>query len=337
MLSQRHEIKRMKRGVIFVIRLAVMAALAIMFMLITFRLAALYRETSDATSLAPSNGSFVDTSYGSIHYSTWGSSAGQPVVLTHGMAARGGLWQETAEALAAQGFRVIAVDQPPFGFSDRNNSDFSRVAEAHRVNEAVSKLGLQNVLLVGHSYGGGVALESALQSPQLYKAVVLVCPVTGLLGPQPPQKRDLPFVLRSRIVTELLVSATITNPMLTSFLAKRFMHRKDKLTEQHLAILRRPMARNGNTEAMATWLQKFMVGDADARSASTAETSKIARPVALIWGAEDTIVTPAEGEAIAGFLKTQDLTVIPAIGHMPQLEDPVAFNAALSAALARLK
>jgi pimeloyl-ACP methyl ester carboxylesterase len=337
MLNHRAQIEHMRRGLTFVLKLAAAGALIIVLALGMFRLAAYNREASEAASLVPANGSFIETSYGKIHYSTWGDTTGQPVLLTHGMAAWGGLWQETAEALAAQGYRVIAVDQPPFGFSDRDNDDFSRIAEARRVSEVVEKLGLSNVLLVGHSYGGGVALESVLQTPQLYKAVVLVCPVTGLLGPQPPPVKNLPFVLRSRIVTELLVSATITNPWLTAMLAKQFMHKKERLTDAHVATLQRPMSRTGNTEAMAKWLQTFLAGDAGALSATQVEASKIAIPLALIWGAEDTVVTVAEGREIAVVLRTQDLTVIPDIGHMPQLEDPAAFNAALSEALGRLR
>jgi pimeloyl-ACP methyl ester carboxylesterase len=337
MLNDRLQIEHMKRGLSFMLKLTFVAALVVMLALAAFRLAAYNREASDAASLVPANGSFIETSYGKIHYSTWGDTTGQPVLLTHGMAAWGGLWRETAEALAKQGYRVIAVDQPPFGFSDRDNDDFSRVAEARRVSEVVEKLGLSNVLLVGHSYGGGVALESVLQTPQFFKAVVLVCPVTGLLGPQPPPRKNLPLVLRSRIVTELLVSATITNPWLTSVLAKQFMHRKDRLTDAHVATLQRPMLRTGNTEAMAKWLQTFLAGDAGALSATQVEASKVAIPLALIWGAEDTVVTLAEGREIAKVLRASDLTVIPNIGHMPQLEDPAALNAALSTALGRLR
>ena len=61
--------------------------------------------------------------------------------MTHGMAAWGGLWKLTGEALAARGYRVIALDQAPFGFSDSGNPDFSRSAEAKRLLEAVEVAG----------------------------------------------------------------------------------------------------------------------------------------------------------------------------------------------------
>ena len=148
------------------------------------RAAAYFRETNESAELSPKNGAFADTSFGKVHVSYWGDASGIPVVMTHGMAAWGGLWKLTGEALAARGYRVIALDQAPFGFSDSGNPDFSRSAEAKRLLEAVKSLGIEKPLLVGHSYGGGVALEAALMAPDLFQGMVLVCPVTGLYRPE---------------------------------------------------------------------------------------------------------------------------------------------------------
>lgn len=330
------------RAIRFSIRTVVLLALVAIMAFLAFRLMASQRERGDAAALAPANGKFVATRLGTMHVSTWGDVAvGKPVIMTHGMAAWGGLWEETGRALAAKGYYVVAVDVPPFGFSGRTNTDYSRAAGARRVVETVAALGLRAPVLVGHSYGGGVALEAALQSPRSFGGLVLVCPVTGLINPAPPsaQPAPVPLLLRSEFLAEMLVSATVTNPWLTSFLVKRFMHRKDRLTDRHIEILHQPLARAGNTAGMTSWLRQFSagVGDAEALSTQPREAEKLALPLVLLWGDQDTIVTVPEGQQLQRLLKAVDLTVLPDVGHMPQLEDPAGFNASLLAALARVE
>jgi hypothetical protein len=101
-----------------------------------FRLTAYFRETMPPESLVPANGRFVSTSFGKIHVSIWGNDQDPAVLMTHGMAAWGQLWRDVAEDLVAKGYRVIALDQAPFGLSDNENRDYfqkcsSRAVEAN--------------------------------------------------------------------------------------------------------------------------------------------------------------------------------------------------------------
>jgi pimeloyl-ACP methyl ester carboxylesterase len=304
-----------------------------------FRAAAVLRETGEAADLAPANGAFADTSFGKVHVSYWGNAAGTPVIMTHGMAAWGGLWKLTAEALAGRGYRVIALDQAPFGFSDSGNPDFSRSAEANRLLEAVKSLGIEKPLLVGHSYGGGVALEAALLAPEMFQGMVLVCPVAGLFGQEPgavPVKTQLLLPLRPQFMRELMISATAANPLLTKFLMAKFMHRKDAITPDQIKTLQLPLQRRGATRAMALWFKQFIEGDPSARSARREEAAKLALATELIWGEEDTVTPIIQGEDLAPLLKARQFRRIPGIGHMPQIEDPSVFNSALAEALDRL-
>lgn len=305
-----------------------------------FRCAALFRESQTAEAMAPKDGAFVATSFGKIHVSYWGDPAGTPIVMTHGMAAWGGLWKSTAEALAARNYRVIALDQAPFGFSDNQNLDFSRSAEAQRLIETVQALKLAKPMLVGHSYGGGVTLEAALRAPELFGGMVLVCPVTGLFGQKPgavPEKAQLPIPLRPRFLRELLISATAANPLLTKVLMARFMYKKDAITPDQVATLQLPLARKGTTPAMAAWFQQFIEGDPGALSAQRHLAARLAVKTELIWGEQDSVTPIAQGVDLAALLPIHEFQRLPGIGHMPQIEDPAAFNAALAAALDRLK
>ncbi len=298
-----------------------------------FRSMAHWREQASATDLSPANGQFVEAVSGNMHVSVWGPPDGKAIVFTHGMAAWGGLWSETAEKLAARGYRVYAVDQPPFGFSDRVEQNFSREAVAANVNQAVAALKLSDAILVGHSFGGGVALEAAMTRPDLYQKLVLVCPVTGAFDEGPKSERAIPFFMRSNFIVEMLVSATITNPLMTGFLTKRFMHRKANLSARHVEILQRPMTLSGNTEAMAVWLQQFVQGPGFAQSANSGKIAGLKMPIALIWGDKDKIVKLDEGQKLAALFGNVPISVLHDVGHMPQLEDNAAFTDMLLAAL----
>jgi pimeloyl-ACP methyl ester carboxylesterase len=294
--------------------------------LVGFRVASAVRESKTAAELAPENGRFVDTNYGKIHMSEWGDKTNKTVFMTHGMAAWGGLWSETATFLAANGYHVIAIDQAPFGYSDSIHTTFSISAQADRIGQVLSALNLKNVHLVGHSFGGGVALEAALQFPDRFDQLILVCPVTKFGQPDAAEAGTVPLPLRVTPLTEILVSATITNPWMTKFLLSQFMTKKHMLSPQHIAILQKPIERQGNTHAMALWIQQYFEGNPQALSANPDNAKRLAMPVLLLWGAEDTVVTLAEAKRLQPLLDAKRLDVIPDIGHMPQLEGPEAFQ-----------
>ena len=78
----------------------------------------------------------MPTRSGGVFVQEKGPADGIPVVLFHGTAAWSELWRRTSDALAAAGFRVIALDLPPFGFSDRPGS-YTRQDQAARINDVL--------------------------------------------------------------------------------------------------------------------------------------------------------------------------------------------------------
>lgn len=319
-------------------RLMIGLPLLLVVVLVGFRIYAWTHETKSAAALAPQNGRFIKTEKGTIHVSIWGDENDIPVVMTHGMAAWGGLWEETARELASNNYRVIAIDQTPFGFSSRENNDYSRSQQAARLDALVTAMDLKDYILIGHSYGGGVAMESALRYPDAMIGLVLISPV--LVLPAVGKEITLatvPLPLRSSFIGETLVSATITNPLLTRFLVKQFMHQKDALTDRHVEILQQPASLKGNTANMVIWLQQFLAGDPSAISRDRQQLSKAKMPIALIWGEKDTITPISQGEALEKILSPVQFARLPDIGHMPQLENPKVFNHALSQSLQQIQ
>ncbi len=100
--------------------------------------------------------------------------AGRDVVMLHGQPGSGSDWQQLAGQLPA-GLRVLALDRPGYGASHQVAGGFAHNARA--VLAELDARGIQRAVLVGHSYGGGVALSAATMAPGRVEAVVLLAGV----------------------------------------------------------------------------------------------------------------------------------------------------------------
>lgn len=116
----------------------------------------------------------LQTKHGRINYSETGS--GEPVVLIHCSTASGGEWNSLSRSLARQ-FRCIAPDQWNCGSSDPwpGREPFSLACEASPILDIVDRAGMP-VHLVGHSYGGGVAMRVARERPGMIRSLTLIEP-----------------------------------------------------------------------------------------------------------------------------------------------------------------
>ena len=126
----------------------------------------------------PPMGRFVDVDGLPIHVVEAGQ--GPAVVLIHG--ASGNLRDFTfsmTDRLAAEGFRAIAVDRPGFGYSGRPDRGGEVPAEQARIlREAARQIGATAPVVVGHSYGGAVAMAWAVDAPESTRGVVSVAGAT---------------------------------------------------------------------------------------------------------------------------------------------------------------
>lgn len=144
-------------------------------------------ETPDQyNGLEPTRGS-VTVNGVELSYLLWGST-GKPVVLLHGITSSARNWWRVAPALAAAGYFPLAFDLPGHGESDET-SDHRMPALAALISEAMEALGFNQVTLIGHSWGGGIALELA-SGPASGKVARLVL-VDPLLGLNPERGADV--------------------------------------------------------------------------------------------------------------------------------------------------
>ena len=100
-----------------------------------------------------------------LHYRDWGGS-GQPLVLLHGLASTCRIWDLVAPILA-EDFSVVALDQRGHGLSDKPDQGYDFASVSRDLREFVREMGMERPLVVGHSWGGSVALEFAVRYPEL--------------------------------------------------------------------------------------------------------------------------------------------------------------------------
>jgi pimeloyl-ACP methyl ester carboxylesterase len=252
------------------------------------------------------------------------------VLIVPGSAAWGGFWKDVSARLAQQGWRVVAIDLPPFGWSDRDPAGrYDRVTQAERLAAVISAQHKSAVVLA-HSFGAGAAIELALRHPDKVRGLLLV---DAALGPlDPTGESGTARLLGERPVAELVTSATLTNPPALGPFLRSFLNRKEKAAAW-LPLLREPMQRRGTTSAYAAWLPNLFTVRDGALSRRTANLRAIRVPVALIWGEADHVTPIEQGRRLAALTHARSLTVLPGVGHIPHIEDPQAFDAALVRAL----
>jgi len=125
---------RLARIVRWLVNLLVVLFIGTIFVLAGFRIAAGRREIYSRSEAAPSTGQFVHAADVQMFVQEDGPLDGPPVVLIHGTGAWSEIWRGTMHALASAGYRAIALDMPPFGYSTRPAShDYSDSAQARRI------------------------------------------------------------------------------------------------------------------------------------------------------------------------------------------------------------
>ncbi len=305
--------------------------LILLAVLLAFRIAAWMRESGVSP---PATTSFIATRYGKVAVQISGPSDGPRIMLLHGTAAWSGFWKDVSAHLAGKGWRVIAVDTPPFGWSDRDpEARYSRVAQAERLSDILRTTGPATI--VGHSFGAGAGVELALREPDRVEALVLVAAALGQFDP-PPGENGPARLATLGPLAQAIVGASVTNPMLTETLLRSFLHRKDAAAAW-TDTLEAPMRREGSTSAYAAWLPNLLSTADGALSRKRSAMAAIRVPVAVIWGEADTITPVQQGETIATLTRAKSTILLPAVGHIPHIEDPKEFLAALDSSLAAVR
>ncbi len=266
-----------------------------------------------------------------IAYQQFGPSSPRTILLVHGTGAWSGTWVSNIDTMVQAGFRVIALDLPPFGFSGRpSTADYSREAQAKRILAFSQNLGLNQPVLLGHSFGGGPVAEAALLAPHLFKSLVFVDAAIGTISATPKQCEDAdkPGAVLG-MVAFLGVAAVGTQPFMSQTLLKQFVTRKEVVTSERTALYQVPFQKKGFSAGLASWGLQFALGCENPLSSNASRYASLTLPTDIIWGEDDTVTPIDQALNLNRLIKGSRLHPLKGVGHIPQIEDVQSFNETL--------
>jgi pimeloyl-ACP methyl ester carboxylesterase len=250
--------------------------------------------------------------------------SGEPLVLLHGVATSRMIWRRVSAPLA-RNRRVIAVDVPGFGDSPPAGPGFDLDAVADRLVEG---LGLgQPFDVLGHSLGGAVAVVTARRHPEAVRRLVLVAPAG--LAP-----RALRVAAALGAGAELAVRARRA-------LGHRYVERPSARWAMFAGTIADPGALDPEDARLLLVASRRgrRISDGVRQSLQAdlrADFAAAAMPVGLIWGSADRVVPYAGIDALRRLRPDAAVETLARSGHIPQLEDPQGFAAAVERVLAAL-
>jgi pimeloyl-ACP methyl ester carboxylesterase len=319
---------RVRRAVLVTLAVVVAAPVVVLG---GFRIAAAMRERQPREAAAPPTGRFVRAGDLDVFVQETGPKEGEPVLLIHGTGAWSEIWRSTLDTLAASGYRAIAIDMPPFGFSDRPaDASYTNEPQARRILGVIAALNLERVTMVAHSFGARPAMEAFFMDSSRFSRLVLI---DAALGLDTGAAVGLPVraMLSIPPLRDAIVSATATNPMMTARLLRGLISDTTAITEARLQMLRQPLVRRKSTANVGRWLRVFMTSRERTRATDRARYPSIGVPTLVIWGETDSVTPIAQGREIAGLIPGAAWVSLPNVGHIPAIEAPGTFNRALVA------
>ena len=252
------------------------------------------------------------------------AGGGQPVILVHGFG--GSMWQwEYQQAALASHYRVITLDLPGSGLSDKPDIAYTPDEMVAFLRGFMNAMGIQKAALIGNSMGAGLVISMALAHPDRVERIVLIS--------------GLPKGVREKLTGPLIKRAVETSApvwlirfgnwlagrWVTEDVLKEIVHDHSRLTpaviERSVQNRKRPgliPAAMATVRNLPLWEQGFAL-----------RIGEIDRPTLVIWGEQDKVFPPEVGRELQSTIKGSSFALISRAGHIPQWEQPEAVNSLL--------
>jgi pimeloyl-ACP methyl ester carboxylesterase len=230
-----------------------------------------------------------------------------------------------ASALAAR-HDVIAPDFLGHGASAKPRGDYSLGAFASGIRDLLQLIGIERATIVGHSLGGGVAMQLAYQHPDLCERLVLVS--SGGLGHSvSPLLRAAALPGSEWVLPVIAGAAGGVGGRVGGVLAKVGLRAGNDMAE-----VGRGMADLGDREARLAFLDtlRAVVGPGGQRVSALDRLYLAADlPLLIVWGERDPIIPVGHGRRAHAAVPGSEMIEIAGAGHFPQLDDAAGFVAAV--------
>jgi pimeloyl-ACP methyl ester carboxylesterase len=236
---------------------------------------------------------------------------GPPLVLLHGVGGDADQWAFVFEALAAK-HRIIAIDLPGFGRSDKPPIDYCVEVYVEFLDRFLAAIGVARASLLGHSFGGWIVAAFALAFPHRVERLVLV-DSAGIDAGSAPLPIDLNVSSRRnmRAVFEYMFhDPRMVSDALVDLAYSLHLERGDGATVRSLLA-----ALSGPREKL------------------DGKLGALTAPTLLLWGEQDRLTPLSMAQQFARAIPGAQLRVIAQCGHLPPIEKPEEFAAAVLAFL----
>jgi pimeloyl-ACP methyl ester carboxylesterase len=258
------------------------------------------------------------------------AGTGPVLLLIHGMAGTCANWESVIEPLSINR-TVIAPDFPGHGASAPGGGDYSLGGLASSLRDLMLALGHERATLVGHSLGGGVAMQFTYQFPEMVERLVLVS--SGGLGP------DVSPILRAAALpgAELFISATAAVGTQLGSVIGRGVGALGFRPNPDLAEVARGYATLRDPERRKAFLATLRsVVDMEGQRIGALDRLYLAEtlPLLILWGENDPIIPVEHARETHAQLPSSQLEIFAETGHVPMLERPGHFIATLQRFLA---
>jgi len=251
---------------------------------------------------------------GGIHYHyTEYPGPGETVFLLHGFGSSTYSWEKVAPLLQDDGFHVYALDMKGFGWSDKpRGADYSPFALAEEVNAWMDALGLRDVVFVGNSLGGALAVVMSILHPDKVGRMVLVD-----AGGYPMK---LPTIVKAaRTPGAAFVTNLFYGRWMVSWNLKEVYHNDDWVTREQIQAYHDRLRTQDALDAMVALARAI---DFNRFSDYVERAKSLQVPTLILWGENDRWIPLEVGRWFHRDLPDSRLVVIPECGHVPQEEYP---------------
>lgn len=254
------------------------------------------------------------------------AGSGPALLLLHGIGDSSDTWRTLIPQLARD-FTVVAPDLLGHGRSDRPRADYSIAAYACGMRDLISVLDLERVTVVGHSLGGGIAMQFAYQFPERCERLVLVS--TGGVGPKTHPLLQMVAIPGVEAMLPLLRLPGVKPAGAAAMRALRWL---DTDLGNDAEDIMRVFDALPDSPARSAFLRTLRAAvDRRGQVITMLDRCYLAQgmPTLLIWGARDAIIPVDQARVVHEAMPGSHLEIFDDAGHFPHHQDPERFLAQL--------
>jgi pimeloyl-ACP methyl ester carboxylesterase len=250
------------------------------------------------------------------------AGSGPPIVLIHGITASSRIWEGVGPRLARH-HTVLAPDLLGHGQTAKPRGDYSMGAFASGIRDLILWLDLGPATIVGHSLGGGVAMQFTYQFPERTQRLALIS--SGGLG------RTVHSFLRAATLpgSELVLPLLAGRQALSAGRAVgRAMGRVGLQLGNDALEMARGHASLGDAESRAAFVHTLRASvDVGGQRVQAVDRLYLAAelPMLIVWGARDRIIPPGHGRRAHALVPSSRFELFERAGHFPHLDEPDRF------------